>query len=124
ERRVLIESLAEVLIGRVNFQPLIDRNEDGAHNNQRERLPKIILDKTYAALVRLARHRKKRDRPRLRREHGESNCSPANTRIALEILTERGASAGSPEAIKRDRQNRGDENEIIQPVHENRTVKR
>ena len=85
--RLPVEPLAEVLIGRVNFQPLIDRNENRAHNDQRERLPKIILDETYAALIGLARHGKKRDRPGLRREDREPDRSPSNARIALEILT-------------------------------------
>jgi hypothetical protein len=85
--RLPIESLAQVLIGRVNLQALIHRNKDGAYNDKGEWLPKIILDKTYAALIGLAWHGKKGDRPRLGREDRQSNRGPLNTRIALEILT-------------------------------------
>src|SRR5262249_32522334 len=84
--RLPIESLTEVLIGCVNFQPLIDRYEHGAHNDKRERLPEIILDEPYAALIGLARHRKKRDRPCLRREHGQSDGVPLNPRTPFKIL--------------------------------------
>ena len=122
--RLAIEALAQVLIGCVNFQPLIDRNEDRANNNESEWLPKIILDEPDAALVGLARHGKKRDRSGLGREHGEPDRCPANARIPLEVLAEGGAPAGSPKTIQRDRQNRGDKNEIIQLVHKNQMVKR
>ena len=84
--RFSIESLAEILVGRENFQLLINRHEYGADHEKRERLTKIILDETDAALVSLARHGEKSDRPGLGRENRESDSPPADRFIALEIM--------------------------------------
>ena len=124
QSRFLIEALAEIFVGGVNLQPLINRNENRADDDERERLAEIILDEADPAFVSLARHGEKRDRAGLRGENGKADRSPANTFVALEIVAETFATARAPESIERYRQNRRDEDEVIEPIHENRTVKR
>src|SRR5204863_3890127 len=58
--RFFVETLTEIFVGGENFQALVDRHEDRADHNERERLAEIILDKPDAALVGLPRHGEKR----------------------------------------------------------------
>ena len=62
--------------------------------------------------------------PGLGREDGETDGAPPNAGIAFQIMPKRLVAAGPPEPIERDRQDGGEEDEVIEPVHENRTVKR
>src|SRR5881394_2123232 len=57
-----IEALSEIFVGGENFQPLINRDEDGANHDEREWLSEIILNEPDPAFVGLTRHREKRDR--------------------------------------------------------------
>jgi len=122
QARLLVETLAEIFVGGENFQPLIDRNENRADDNERERLPKIVLDETDAAFVGLARHGKKRDRARLRGHDGKPDGSPADAVVAFEVVAKIWMAVGAPKSVKRDREDRREEDDVIEPVHENRRV--
>ena len=121
--RLLIETLSEIFVSRVNLEALENRYENRADGDQGEGLSEIILDKTDAALVSQARHREEGDWPRLRSEHGQANCGPADTRVTLEIVAERFTTARPPQTVERDREDRRDQDDVIEPVHENTTVK-
>ena len=121
--RFLVEALTEIFVGRVNFQPLINRNENRADDDERERLAEIILDESDSAFVSLTRHGEERDRAGLGREDGKADGSPANARVTLEILAETRVAARAPQSVKRDREDRRDQDDVIEPIHENRRVK-
>src|SRR5256714_529850 len=123
QTRFFIETLPEIFVGSENFQALIDRDEDRADHDERERLSEIILDEPDAAFVSLAGHGEKRDRAGLGGEDGEADSSPANRPVAFQVFAEVRVIVGSPESVKRDREDRREENEVIEPVHENRSVK-
>ena len=44
QSRLPIEALPEIFVGGVNLQPLINRDENRADDDERERLAEIILD--------------------------------------------------------------------------------
>ena len=119
----MIETLTKVFVGSVNLQSLIDRNENRADDDEREGLAEIVLDESDPALVGLARHGKERDRAGLGREDGEPDRSPTDCFISLEVLAEVRVLPGPPQSVKRDRENRRDQDEVVDPVHENRRVK-
>ena len=122
QSRLLVEALAEIFVGGENLQPLIDRNENRADDDERERLPEIILDESDPAFVGLAGHGKKRDRAGLRRHDGKADRSPADALVALEVMAKIRMTVGAPKPVKRDRENRREQDDVIEPVHENRRV--
>ena len=79
--------------------------------------------KSNPAFVSLTGHGEKRDRAGLGRENGKTDRCPANAGVAFEIMLKVLAAARAPESVKRDRQNRRDEDEVIEAIHEKRTVK-
>ena len=119
----MIEPLAEIFVGGENFEPLENRDENRADDDERERLPEIILDEPDPAFVSLTGHGEKCDRAGLRREDGKTDRSPANAVVAFEIMFQTFATARAPQSIQRYRQNRRDEDEVIEAIHEKRTVK-
>src|ERR1700748_2672161 len=121
--RFFVEALPEIFVGGENFQALINRDKDRADHDERERLSKIILDEPDAAFISLAGHGKKRERAGLSREHGKADRSPANRPIAFKIFAKVRVIVSAPKSVKRDRDDRREENEVIEPVHENRSVK-
>ena len=122
QSRLLVEALAEIFVGGENLQPLIDRNENRADDDERERLPEIVLDEADSAFVGLARHREKRDRAGLRGHDRQADGSPADGFVALEILAKIRVIIGAPNSVKRDREDRREQDDVIEPVHENRSV--
>src|ERR1035437_6017671 len=54
QSRLSIKPSAKEFIGRVNAEPAVDGQEYGAHDNERQRQPKIILHKADAALEALS----------------------------------------------------------------------
>ena len=120
--RLFVEPLAEIFVGGVNLQPLIDRNKNRADRDERERLPEIILDEPDAALVGLAGHGEKRDRAGLRRQHGKPDGSPANRSITFEVFAEIRMIVSAPKSVERNGEDRREEDDVIEPVHENRRV--
>ena len=118
-----VKPLAEIFVGGVNLEPLIDRDENRADHDERERLPEIILDEPDAAFVSLPRHREKRDRTGLGREDREADGSPANRFVAFEVLAKVRMIVSAPKPVERDREDRREEDDVIEPVHENRSVK-
>ena len=123
QSRFPIEPLTEIFVGGVNLQPLINRDENRADDDERERLAEIVLDESDPAFVGLTRHGEKRDRTGLGREDGKTDRSPANAFVALEIFAKTSGDRGAPQSVERDRENRRDQDEVIDPVHENRRVK-
>ena len=119
----MIEPLAEIFVGGVNLQPLIDRDENRADHDERERLPEIILDEPDAAFVGLARHGEKRDRAGLGREDRKPDGSPADALSPLRYCAKIRMIVGAPKPVERDREDRREEDDVIEPVHENRRVK-
>ena len=121
--RFLVEPLAEIFVGGENLQPLIDRNENRADDDERERLPEIVLDEADAAFVSLAGHGEKGDRAGLRGHDRKPDGSPADGFVAFEILAKIRMIVSAPKSVKRDREDRREEDDVIEPVHENRSVK-
>jgi hypothetical protein len=118
----LIEALAEIFVGREYLQALIDRDENRADDDEGERLAEIVLDEPDAAFVGLPGHGKKGDRPCLRGHDREADGPPPDAVVALEVMAKIWMAVGFPESVKGDSQDRREEDDVIEPVHENRKV--
>src|ERR1700686_2850299 len=123
QSRFLVEALAEIFVGGENFQPLINRNKDRADRDEREGLAEIILDESDSAFVGLPRHGEERDRAGLGREDGKADGSPADGFVALEILAKGWVIVGAQNPVEQNGDNRRQQDDVIEPVHENRRVK-
>ena len=95
-----------------------DRDENCANDDEREGEPEIVLYETHPAFVGLARRGKESDRARLRGHDREADRSPANGLVAMQIMAEIVITSRAPVSIKRDREQRADEYDIIDPAHE------
>ena len=113
----MIETLPEILIGRDDLEPVVNRDEDGADDDEREGQAKIILEKPHPALVGLPGRGEKSDRAGLRRHDGEPDRAPANARIALQIMAEIMIGARLPPAVNRNREQRAEEHGVIEAAH-------
>ena len=116
-RVFLIEALAEILVSGDDLEPVINRNENRADDDEREGQSKIILDKTHPALVGLAGRGEKSDRARLRGHDRETDRAPANARVAMQVMAEIMIAARLPPAVERDREQRAEKHGVIEPAH-------
>ncbi len=118
----MVETLPEILVGRDHLEPVIDRDEDGADHDEGKRQAEVILQKPHPALVGLARGGEKSDRAGLRRHDRESDRTPANTRIALQIMPEIMIGTRLPPAVNRNREERAEEHGIIEAAHKKKRL--
>ena len=117
QSRFLIEALPEIFIRGDDFQPMINRDENRADEDDREGQPEVILHKPHPAFVGLPGRGEKRDRAGLRGHDREPNGAPANRLVAPEIVAEILIASRPPVTVKRDREQRADEHDIIDPAH-------
>ena len=88
QSRLLIESLAEIFVGGDDFEPMKNRNENRADDEEREGQPEIILHETHPAFVSLPGRGKKSDGAGLR-AMTESAIVPQRIRfVAVQIMAE------------------------------------
>src|SRR4029079_13971619 len=104
----------EILVGGHNLEPVINRNEDRADHNECEGKTKIILDKTHAALVGLPWSGEECDRARLRGHDREPDRAPANAGVAMQVMAEVMIAAGLPPAVDRDREERAEDDGVVE----------
>ena len=118
-----VETLAEKFVGRVNSKPAVNRQENGAYDDQRERQAKIILDEADSAFKTLARGGKKRDRARLGGHHRNADGAPARGLAAFEIGVEVVGVARVPRAVGGDANHGPEQDDPVEQVHANQREK-
>ena len=118
----MIEALAEILVSRNHFEPVVDGDENRADHDERERQTEVILKKPHPAFVSLARGGEKSDGAGLRRHDGEPDRSPANARITPQIMIEIVIGARLPPTVNRDREQRAEEHGIIEAAHKKKRL--
>ncbi len=114
----MIEALAEIFIGGDDLEPVINRDEDRADDDEGEGQAEIILHETHSAFVGLPGRGKKSDRAGLRRHDGKADRAPANTRVAVQIMPEIVIGMRLPPAVNRNREEGAEEHRIVDPAHE------
>ena len=72
-----VEPAAEVLVGRVDVQPPVHRQEHRRDEDQRQRRAEVVLHEPEAVLIALAGRREERDRAGLGGHHREADGGPA-----------------------------------------------
>ncbi len=109
--------MAEEFVGRVDIQASVEREKDRSDDDQCQRQPEVILHERHPVLVRLARHRQKRDRARLRGHHGKTNRTPARLPITLQVRVDVPRTARAPDAVDGDADDRCDEHNEVERAH-------
>jgi hypothetical protein len=122
QARLLVEAPPEKFVGRVDVEPAENRQENNRDDDQRERSAEIILHETEPVLVALAGRGEKRRRAGLRGHHRHADGEPAGVGRAREIRAEVAPAARAPRAVGGNAEQRADENEVIERVHENFSV--
>jgi hypothetical protein len=112
-----VKTAAEVFIRRIHTEPAVDRQEHGAHDDQRERQPEIILDERDSALIRLPRQRKVGDGAGLRRHDGQPDRPPLRRAAALQVSVEVVGVPRPPRAVRRDAEHGPEEHQPVDEVH-------
>jgi hypothetical protein len=117
QARLLVEALPKILIGGDDFQPMENRDEDRADDDESERQTEVVLHEAHPAFVRLTWRGEERDRARLRRHDGQPDRSPADRLVAFEVMPEVAIAPRSPMAVECDRDKRADQHDVIDPAH-------
>jgi hypothetical protein len=113
----LVEAFPEVFVGGVDTELAVDRQEDGAHENEREWQTEIILDEGDSVFEGLARQREIGDGARLRGRDRQADGKPARGGAALEIGVEVIGVARAPRPVGGDADDRSEQHEPVEGGH-------
>ena len=115
-----VEAAPEVLVGRVDVEPPVDRQEDRGDQDQGEGRAEVVLHEAQPVLVALARRGEERDRARLRRHDREADrrpspsCRrPSGRRCRLLPV------ARPPDAVGGDADQGAEQDDVVERIHEN-----
>ena len=117
QARLLVEPLAEELVGGVDVEPPVHGQEHGAHDDERQRQAEVVLHEADAALEALAREREERDRARLRGHHAEADRAPAGGRVAAQVRVEAPHVARAPGPVRGDAHDGAEQHDPVGDVH-------
>src|SRR5690606_1521907 len=95
---------------------MVNRNENQANDDHRNRQSKIKLHKTHSVVKSLSGRRKKRNRARLSRHHRQSDREPSRI-ISFEKILYIFLSARFPSSINDDEKHRSNQNQPINSLH-------
>ena len=105
-----VKPAAEVLVGRIDVEPPVHRQEHRRDQDQRQRGAEVVLDEPEAVLVALAGHREKRHRAGLGGHHREADGGPPRAAVALQVAAQAQPTAPLPDAVGRDPDHARDQN--------------
>ena len=118
QTRLPVEAPAQELVGGVHAEPPVHGQEHGAHDDERERQPEIVLHESDAALEALPRDREKGDRARLRGHHGQADRAPAGGLAAPQVRVEAPDVARAPGPVRGDADHGAEQHHPVGEVHE------
>ena len=118
-----VEALLEVLVGRVDVQPVVERDSGDREDDHRERQAEVELDEAHPVGVGLPRRREEGDGARLRRHDREADDPPRGGAARHEVALHVRLVAALRDAPGDDEDERRPEDAPVEERHRNALAK-